>query len=328
MAGRPMTRRKALGLIIKAGIAATLPSVNLLAEVFRRHGQSLRYFQKMSFVMGQLLSMEVLAPGPEEAARAFRTCSRLFFEYDRRLSMYREDSEAMRLSQNAGKHLVRVSPLTLRAVNSALHYSKQTGGVFDITIEPLLRRLGFRSPGDVRIAPLSATERDAIRRQINYRWIEVKGRQLRLAHPAMALDFGGIACGLALDAAIAALKKMDIAAAFLNISGDIACYGASEINPVGWKVFLKNPHTGAPETERPLLLQDEALSTSGNYENFRFLKSGQKIGHIYNPATLKPAPLNGSLTVVAPTAVEADVWSTAGWAGSPTPGTFRKIKLG
>ena len=67
IAHRPITRREALSLIIKAGIVATLPSANLLAEVFRRHGQSLRYFQKMSFVMGQLLTMEVLAAGPKAA---------------------------------------------------------------------------------------------------------------------------------------------------------------------------------------------------------------------------------------------------------------------
>jgi Na+-translocating ferredoxin:NAD+ oxidoreductase RnfG subunit len=57
-------------------------------------------------------------------------------------------------------------------------------------------------------------------------------------------------------------------------------------------------------------IRDRAISTSGAYEQF-FLYDGRRYGHICDPRTGRPAVGPAGVTVIAPTATEADTLSTA-----------------
>jgi thiamine biosynthesis lipoprotein len=56
-------------------------------------------------------------------------------------------------------------------------------------------------------------------------------------------------------------------------------------------------------------LSNFAVATSGDYERFVEVK-GKRYHHLLNPRTGYPAPLCQSVTVLAPTAEEADAWAT------------------
>ena len=68
-----------------------------------------------------------------------------------------------------------------------------------------------------------------------------------------------------------------------------------------------------------LELSDTAIVTSGDYERF-FIADGVRYHHILDPATGQPARGCQSVTVLAPTAAEADACSTAAFVLGPEKG--------
>jgi thiamine biosynthesis lipoprotein len=77
----------------------------------------------------------------------------------------------------------------------------------------------------------------------------------------------------------------------------------------GWPIGLKNP-LFTDERYATLLLRDGALATSGsNIQYFRY--QGRRYGHLLDPRTGWPAEALLSVSVLAPTAAEADALSTA-----------------
>ncbi len=76
-----------------------------------------------------------------------------------------------------------------------------------------------------------------------------------------------------------------------------------------WEIALRNPFD--PETPLGLLrLRNRGLGTSGAAFQ-RFEANGRTYGHILDPRTGEPADGPASVTVLAPTAAEADALSTA-----------------
>lgn len=116
--------------------------------------------------------------------------------------------------------------------------------------------------------------------------LDAAARTIRFRRPGLRLDFGGIGKGLALDRAAAVLRRAGVKRALFNFGGQLHAVGGP------WRV-----ETAAG----PLYIKDASLSTSGDSE---------RPGHILSPLT--GLPVTGpDVTVVAPTAAEADAWSTA-----------------
>lgn len=112
-------------------------------------------------------------------------------------------------------------------------------------------------------------------------------RSVFFAEPGLRLDFGGIGKGIALDHAARLLREGGVRSARINFGGQIYALGA-------WEVSV--PGHGA------LRVADASVSTSGNSE---------QPGHIIDPADGRRLYRRRSVTVVAPTAAQADAWDTA-----------------
>ena len=84
------------------------------------------------------------------------------------------------------------------------------------------------------------------------------------------------------------------------------------------------PSRGAPDAP-PLrafaLSEGIACATSGNYERFVETSDGTLVGHLFDPRTAQPARSDVlQATAFAPTAAEADAWSTALFVLGPDAG--------
>ena len=123
--------------------------------------------------------------------------------------------------------------------------------------------------------------------------LEPKKRTVSFLNEGMSLDFGGIGKGLALDHAALALRQAGVRSAFINFGGQVYALGDAP-GRSGWPVRL--------EDGRELSLRDASASTSGNAE---------QPGHIVSPFSRRKILSGSSVTVVAPSAAEADAWSTA-----------------
>ena len=129
----------------------------------------------------------------------------------------------------------------------------------------------------------------------------------------MELNLGSIGKGYALDRAAEVLLEHDLAE-WLIQGGHSSVVARGEHNGLpGWPVGLRNPLL--PQRQLgTIMLRDQALATSGTaVQHFRF--EGKRYGHIIDPRTGWPTDAMLSVTVLAPTAAEADALSTAFFVG-------------
>jgi thiamine biosynthesis lipoprotein ApbE len=127
------------------------------------------------------------------------------------------------------------------------------------------------------------------------------------------LDFGGAAKGLALDRALARLRRgSGIEGAMISAGSSTAVWGRkSDGEP--WRVGIEDPR--ATGTVVAVVNVDGTgtvnVSTSGDYQQF-FERGGVRYHHILDPATGRPARGLRSLTVFGDlSGLDADILSTA-----------------
>ena len=141
--------------------------------------------------------------------------------------------------------------------------------------------------------------------------IEIRGDQVASRNPRLQLDFGGIAKGAALDAALDQLCAQGVGDALLNLGGNLAAMGhaGSAAGARPWTVGIRDPTS--PGLLATLQTQGrEAVVTSGSYERFRVL-DGERCSHILDPRQEVSALELVSVTVVHCSATLADAAATA-----------------
>ena len=136
--------------------------------------------------------------------------------------------------------------------------------------------------------------------------LDVESKSIILP-PGMELDLAGIAKGYAVDRAAAILRDHDVERGMVNLGGNIYAIG-SPPGKKGWSVGIRDPR-GERSVVGSLFLEDEAVATSGNYENYIEIE-GRTYGHIIDPRNGKPVSHMLSVTVVASSALQADALST------------------
>jgi thiamine biosynthesis lipoprotein len=137
--------------------------------------------------------------------------------------------------------------------------------------------------------------------------LDTKRPAIALSRDGVRIDLGGIAKGYAVDGAAAVLRKAGVANALVDLTGNMMAMGSAPGHD-GWVVGVRDPS----DKEKHLLrvhLHDEAISTSGNYEQF-IDAGGKRYGHIMDPRTGWPASGMSSVTVVAKSALICDAWDT------------------
>ncbi|MBT3271394.1 FAD:protein FMN transferase [Candidatus Poribacteria bacterium] len=237
---------------------------------------------------------------------------------DTLMSHYKPDSEVSRISAMAGAGSVRVQEDTLHVVTAALDMGRETCGAFDITVAPLLKLWGCFSHG-ARVP--SATEVEATRADVGLDGLRVDqdAMVVMLMRERMELDLGGIAKGYAVDQAARALRVGGVRSALVNLSNSAFRAVGSPPGEDQWRIAVSHPRAPG-EQLGVVLISDVALATSADTEQF-FVHEGVRYGHIMDPRTGYPVS-NGvvSVTVVAPTGLEADALATAVFVLGPDDG--------
>ena len=250
---------------------------------------------------------EIVLHGPD-AARARRLIARCVAEIDRLedvFSLYRPASALSRLNRDG--HLA-APPLELVALLAeARRFSERTEGAFDATVQPLWRAYAahFARPGADPRGPAEAALAEA-RALVDWRAVEIEPAVVRFARPGMAVTLNGIAQGYITDSVATLLQDAGMADVLLDI-GEVRALGR---HPEGrpWRVGLRR--AAAPETlARTVSLADRAVATSAGIAS-PFDASGRH-HHLFDPATGRPAPGAGQVSVIAPRATTADALSTA-----------------
>jgi thiamine biosynthesis lipoprotein len=232
------------------------------------------------------------------------------------LTVYRDDSEVSRINQSAGQESVTVEPRLFGLLLKAQRLHSETGGALDITSGRLSEIWGFsrregRVPTDEQISEgrervgMQHVELDSSRETITFR------------RPGVSINFNSMGKGYALDrmAELLAANEVDDILLQGGKSSVLARGTQPGSEQPGWRVGVRHP-LRPNQRMAEIVLKNQSLSTSGAGTQF-FIRRGQRYGHILDPRTGRPAEGLYSVTVVAPTATEAEGLSTAFYVMGP-----------
>ncbi|HXI65668.1 MAG TPA: FAD:protein FMN transferase [Gemmatimonadales bacterium] len=263
------------------------------------------FVERWSWAMGQSVHLMAFAGSEQEGLDACAAALAELRRVESRLTLFDDASDLCELNRCAGRKPMRVD-LDLQAVlGLSARFRRETGGAFDVAVEPLMRAWGFHRP---RARPPTSAELSEAREAVAAAVVERDADVVRLPSAHTQLDFGSIGVGYGIDCALGVLQARGIARAFLDVSGDMAAIGAPPGEP-GWRVDIADPRrSGKPVAHTRL--RDAALSTAANTESI--VRYGALIvGHVMDPHSGWPAHGLTQASVVTRMAVAADALSTA-----------------
>lgn len=268
-----------------------------------------------TYVMGTYATVTVYAADRETAAEAAAEALGELHRIETVMSNWLEDSEISRLNRESRGSPYKVSGELFSLIDSSLHYSDLTSGSFDITARPLVRLWGFQG-GTAKLPTRNEIE-DARNLIGHGRIILDRDSSTVVVPEGMSLDLAGIAKGYALDRSVALMKERGITSAVINLGGNVFALGHPP-GKAGWTVGIRDPNK-RDRIVGSIKLKDEAIATSGNYENYVVI-DGVRYGHIIDPRTGRPAEGILSVSVVAPTALASDALATGLFVLGPGAG--------
>lgn len=228
---------------------------------------------------------------------------------ERLMSIYQPDSQLSQLNRDG--RLDNPHPHLVEVLWQAQQTAHETRGAFDVTVQPLWQVFAAaakenRLPGPAEVA--------TARQKVDWRQIEIDSACIHFRRPGMRITLNGIAQGFATDRVLTVLSDHGVEHSLID-AGELSSLGESERGDA-WRVGIQHPR--APDAYISLAdLDGRALATSGDYET-RFTADGRH-NHILDPRTgYSPTEL-ASVSVLAPTAIQADALSTACFVLGPEP---------
>jgi len=269
--------------------------------------------------MGTLVSITAihLSRGLVEEA-----VGRAFEEMDRVVELLNryDPSSAISILNDSGS-IGGPPPELSRVLREALVCNKRSLGAFDPTVLPLVDL--FRSRGDVSSAgnlhPASPSPAEirSLLELVDAGAVELGPRSIRLGKAGMGLTLDGIAKGFVVDRMADVLSGLGLADYLIDAGGDIRSSGFRE-DARPWQVAVQDP-TKRNRFPDVLPLSGMAVATSGSYEIY--FDPGRRHHHIIDSRSGVSPDSSQSVSVVAPTAMEADALATSVFLMGPERGT-------
>ncbi|MFH1479925.1 MAG: FAD:protein FMN transferase [Pseudomonadota bacterium] len=310
---KQMNRRSFLKLSGALGIGLASASIwpqGAEAVVFNH---KLKKVSSTRLAMGTFLSMTLIHSSRDKAQEAME----LAFDEVERLTglMSRFDEKTAVAQLNKEGQLKGIPPEIEQVVAQALYFNKISQGAFDITVKPLvdLFRERFRKDGKVDIHDREFIEALDL---VGSHSIELKKGNIHFRKEGMGITLDGIAKGYIVDRASEILNRHHIENYLINAGGDIRTAGQKE-DKKPWRVAIQDPfkRKNYPDV---IHMGDGAVATSGNYEVY--FDQEKMFHHIISPRSGLSPELTTSVSVIAPTAVNADALATGVFVMKPLEG--------
>jgi thiamine biosynthesis lipoprotein len=250
---------------------------------------------------GTTISVQVVHADRRQAELAIEDALAAAKKIDRLMTLHRSDSQVALLNRTG--FVARPDPHLLTVLASARQLSVLTEGAFDVTVQPLWQAY---SAAAAQGSLPDERQRRAAMALVDYRQLAFDNERIALLQPGMAVTLNGIAQGHAVDVARAALQERGIRHALLD-TGEFAARGRNGAHR-DWQIGIRDPRD--PHALASVLaLQQRCVATSGDYETTFTPDFAHH--HIFDPASGDSPGQLASATVLAPTGLQADGWSTA-----------------
>lgn len=257
-------------------------------------------YSKTIFAMDTVMTLTAYGPNGEDAIdAAVSEVMRL----DALLSTENVSSEVSMINFAGSGSL---SADTKEILSRALDIYKETEGLFDITIYPIMELWGFPS-GDYRVP--TENEIEETLKLVDASQIVLSGDRVTLGE-RQKIDFGGIAKGYTSDRLMDIFAEYGVESAMVSLGGNVEVLGA---RPGGtpYRIGIQDPLGLQGELIGVVSVTNKAVITSGGYERY-FEEGGQTYIHIMDPRTGRPAQSDLlSVTIVSSDGELADALSTS-----------------
>lgn len=214
------------------------------------------------------------------------------------------------VNDNAGIAPVQVDGRIIELLLDCRAYYEASGGLVNVAMGSVLRlwhearTASLADPQNARLPDADALAEAAKHTSWDWVIIDQTNSTVYLSDPAMSLDVGAIAKGWATQKAAEHAPE----GLLLSVGSNICATGA-KADGSAWNIGVQDPNDPNGYLTTIALRQGSAV-TSGDYQRF-YTVDGVTYHHIIDPATLYPATLWRSVSIVCRDSGIADLLSTA-----------------
>ncbi|NRR91089.1 FAD:protein FMN transferase [Winogradskyella undariae] len=231
----------------------------------------------------------------------------LFNVINESMSTYIPESKISRI--NKGEP-IEVDAHFARVFEKAKLIYRMTEGAFDPTIGAVVNAWDFGPEG--KIANIDSTAIDSLMKSVGFNRMGLKNHII-IKNKNSFLDFNAIAKGYGVDVIGEFLESKNITDYLVEIGGELRARGLNLEKKSPWKVGIDDPNfEGDQSYSKVIVLQEEAMATSGTYRKFKIDDNGNRYAHIIDTKTGYPSKTNIlSVSVLAEDCMTADAYATA-----------------
>lgn len=234
----------------------------------------------------------------------------IFGQVESSLSVFRAGSLVSRI--NESDSALTVDAPFIAVYNMSKKVNHASGRMYDPTLSPLITAWGFGKGHAV--VPADTLRVDSILEFVGLAKTRIEDSRLYKDDPRIQFNFSSVAKGYGCDAIGEMFERNGVYDYMVEIGGEIKVGGVS---PRGsnWYVSIDRPVLSDSAeihiSQEVISVSGVGIATSGNYRNFH--REGDRMfAHTISPLTGRPVQTDVlSVTVIAPTAAEADAFATA-----------------
>ena len=246
---------------------------------------------------------------PKTTNEAFIRIQNAFNQVNNHCSRFIPKSELSKLNASAYDRPFKCSKLLWNALQQSNFFYKMTDGAFDITITPLMKLWGFYRKQN-KIPSKQEISVALTKVGMNKVKFNSKNKTVSFSIKGITLDLGGIAKGYAVDLAYDSIKDLNIKSGIINLGGNIRTLQEPPPGKKHYIIGVRDPFDKSEIMNGAVKVNNEALATSGDYEQFVVI-DGKRFTHIINPLTGYPIKDMAASTIICKNATWADALSTS-----------------
>ena len=275
--------------------------------------------------MGTFYSVKISGEVAENRQQLQQEIDALLEQANDDISTYRADSVLSRFNRSHSSAPQPIPRGMADIILTAQRIGRDTPDAMNITVGPLVNLWGF-GPDKRPVTIPSQQQIDAAKRNVGLQHLTLtsnaQGEWLQKDLPGLYVDLSTLGEGYGADLLAQLMARKGITNYLVSVGGAVRSRG---VNGQGkpWRVAIQKPTDRENAVQALVDLQGYGISTAGSYRNY-FEQNGQRYSHIIDPNTGRP--INHrlvSVTVIAPTALEADGWDS----GLMVLGSEKAMKL-
>ena len=287
-----MKRRRFIQIMATSVAGLSLPQLR---------ASTLQPVQWRGYTLGAEGSFTLFTEDKQRAQKIMRRCFEEIRRLEKCFSLYDAESELCQLNREG----CIGSPSTdwLALLNASDQAYKATSGLFDPTIQALWN--AYDKHFKANPMATNGPHLEQALSQTGWQHVHYDDAQIRFSKPGMQLSLNGIAQGYITDRVSDILKE----AGYEHVLVELGETRALGTHPEGrtWNLGIKDADNPSQISEIAEL-NNQALATSGSYGS-SFSVDGH-FHHLIHPQSGRPSTQWNSLSVIAPTATQADALST------------------